>query len=198
MKNFIVSILVFLLLGAGDESHQELTFKSYLPVFLIQTAGFAILAYVVVRFAFPYIKNAVKERKQKTEEYICSLDEKIVSDNKKLIHLQEQLNNIEKIIEERKKARERDIQRISETVEKEIEEIHRRILERLKLEEELEILKLRIFVRDFARGRIYEYVKRSLTDKQLQNVQQLYEREFLNKLTALKQQSDFISKLKMI
>lgn len=194
---FLFAIFCALFLGSGAE-HEELTFKSYLPIFSIQLAGFILLAYVIVRFVFPLIKNAVKERKHNIDNYLQSLDKKIVSYNKKLNELLEQFNNIQKIIENRKKAREQEIEKIASSIEKEIEETKQKMSERIKLEEELETLKLKIFIRDIVKEKIYDYVKKNLANKQLQNVQKEYEQEFLNKFLVLKQKPDFISKLRAL
>ncbi len=194
---FLFVVFCGLFLGAGGE-HEELTFKTYFPIFSIQLAGFILLLYIIVRFALPPIENAIKERKHNIDNYIQSLEEKIVSYNKKLNELQEQFNDIQKIIEDRKKAREQEIEKIASSIEKEIEETKQKISERIKLEEELEVLRLKIFITDHIKSKVYDYVKKNLTNKQLQNIQKEYEQEFLSKFVGLKHNPDFISKLRTL
>lgn len=194
---FLLSVSCLLFLGAGGE-HEDLTLKSYFPVFLIQVSGFILLAYVIVRFAFPFIMRAVKDRKHNIENYLQSLDEKIVSHSRKLNELRGQLDNIQKIIQERKRVREQEIDKIAASIEREIEEIKQKVSERIKLEEELEILRLKIFIRDFIKSEVYDYIKKNLTNKQLQDVQKQYEQEFLSKFLLLKQDANFINKLRMV
>lgn len=192
-----LAFFVQLLVGGTTEEHR-LTLKSYLPIFSLQVVAFIILAYVIVKFALPFIKRAVKEKKQSIEDYLQSLEHKILTNKEKLQQLQQQLNNIEQIIEERKKNREKEIQKIASAIEKEIEEVHQKMLDRLKLEEELETLKLKIFLRDFVRNKIYNYIKENLSSKQLQNVQKIYEKEFLDKFTVLTDDFNFVSRLKTL
>jgi F-type H+-transporting ATPase subunit delta len=188
---------MMLSIAAGQE-HSPITFKSYLPIFSIQLAGFALLIYIIWKFGVPSIKNAIKEKKHNQENFLKSLDEKIDNYNKKLSELQMQLNNIQNIIAERKKKREKEIEKIASAVEDEIKQMQEKILARLKLEEELEILKLKIFLIEFAKTKIFNYVKSNLSDKQLKDVQELYEQEFLTKLAQLSKNVEFVNKLKSL
>ncbi len=190
--------LFIILFSAAGQKHEELTPKSYLPVFLLQLTGFALLVYLIIKFAIPPIKNAIKNKKENTDAFLKSLDEEIITYNEKLAHLNEQVKNIRQIIEERKKAREKEIEKIAIAVEKELEELKNAISYRLKLEEELETLKLKIFLSDFVKKRIYEFVYSNLKDKDLQSIQAKYEQEFLDKFLELKNNSDFINKLRAL
>ncbi len=191
---FFITIIFF---AAGDE-HKEMTFTSYLPVFLLQLTGFVLLSYLVAKFAVPPIGNAIKSKKEKTEMFLKSLDEQMLYYTNKLAQLNEQFNNIKQIIEERKKEREKEIIKIANAVEKELDEIKETISSRIKLEEDLETLKLKIFLSNFVKNVIHNFIYTNLTGKDLQNIQLKYEQEFIEKFLELKKNNDFINKLKSL
>ncbi|MFN7181624.1 MAG: hypothetical protein ACK4NF_02960 [Planctomycetota bacterium] len=193
----VLFALCLLFLGSAG-NHSQLTFKSYLPVFSLQLTGFALLVYLVSKFAIPLIKNAIKSKKEKTDEFLQSLEQQIKNYTSILANLQEQLKNIQDIIEERKNKRKKEIEKIALAVEKELEELKNRISSRIKLEEELEVLRLKIFLTDFVKTKISEFVKSNLTDKDLKNVQLKYEEEFIEKFLQLKKDEEFINKLKSL